>query len=168
MREKRTNGYNHDRPPGRPGPVRFVRLWAGGVVVALVAALAAAVALLLVRGVLDIPVFAPAQEGTMEPGSTGRFALGAALAALAATAVLHLLMLATPQPGRFLGWIVALGTAAVMLLPFTSEASWETKAGTAGVCLVVGVVIGTLLATVARTARGDGAEGRGGAGGEGR
>jgi hypothetical protein len=150
--EKRTNGYDHDRPPGGPRRIRFARLWAGGVVVALVAALAAAVALLLVRGVLDIPVFAPEQEGTMVPASTAQLALGSALAALAATAVLHLLMLATPQPGRFLGWIIALGTAAVMLLPFTSEASWEAKAGTAGVYLVIGVVIGTLLATVARTA----------------
>ncbi|OEU87609.1 hypothetical protein DB35_27830 [Streptomyces abyssalis] len=129
-------------------------MWAGGVAVALVAALAAAVALLLVRGVLDIPVFAPEQEGTMELTSTGQLALGSALAALAATAVLHLLMLATPQPGRFLGWIIALGTAAVMLMPFTSTAGWEAKAGTAGVYLVIGVVIGTLLATVARTAAG--------------
>lgn len=150
--EKQTNGFNHDHPPDGRRRFSVARLWAGGVAVALVAALAAAVALLLVRGVLDIPVFAPAQEGTMELTSTGQLALGAALAALAATAVLHLLMLATPQPGRFLGWIIALGTAAVMLLPFTSTASWKAKAGTAGVCLVIGVVIGTLLATVARTA----------------
>ncbi|QPP08705.1 hypothetical protein G4Z16_22440 [Streptomyces bathyalis] len=150
--EKRTNGFDHDRPPGGRGRVSFVRLWAGGVVVALVAALAAAVALLLVRGVLDIPVFAPEEEGTMELTSTGQLALGSALAALAATAVLHLLVLATPQPGRFLGWIIALGTAAVMLLPFTSDASWEAKAGSAGVYLVIGVVVGTLLSTVARTA----------------
>lgn len=153
MPEKGTNGFNHDRPPGRRFSV--VRLWAGGVIVALVAALAAAVALLLVRGVLDIPVFAPEQEGAVELTSTGQLALGSALAALAATAVLHLLMLATPQPNRFLGWIIALSTAAVMLLPFTSDASWRAKAGTAGVYLVIGVVIGTLLSTVARTAAGD-------------
>lgn len=152
--EKQTNGFNHDRPPGGGRRFSIARLWAGGVIVALVAALAAAVALLLVRGVLDIPVFAPEQEGTMELTSTGQLALGSALAALASTAVLHLLMLATPQPGRFLGWIIALATAAFMLLPFTSTASWNAKAGTAGVYLVIGVVIGTLLATVARTAAG--------------
>ena len=152
--EKQTNGYNHDhRPPGSARR-RFspLRLWAGGIAVALVAALAAAVALLLVRGVLDIPVFAPETEGTMVLASTGQLALGAALAALVATAVLHLLLLATPQPGRFLAWIIALGTAAAMLAPFTSYASWEAKAGTAGVYLVIGVVIGTLMATVARSA----------------
>ena len=152
--EKQTNGYNHDhRPPGS-GRRRFstLRLWAGGIAVALVAALAAAVALLLVRGVLDIPVFAPETAGTMVLASTGQLALGAALAALVATAVLNLLLLATPQPGRFLAWIIALGTAAAMLAPFTSYASWEAKAGTAGVYLVIGVVIGTLMATVARSA----------------
>ncbi|SCK19821.1 DUF6069 family protein [Streptomyces sp. WMMB 322] len=154
--EKRTNGFDHDRPPGGRRRVSFVRLWAGGVLVALVAALASAVALLLVRGVLDIPVFAPEQDSTMELTSTGQLALGAALAALAATAVLNLLVLATPQPGRFLGWIIALATAAVMLLPFTSDASWAAKAGTAGVYLVIGVVIGTLLSTVARTAMANG------------
>ncbi|WP_235981251.1 DUF6069 family protein, partial [Streptomyces albidus (ex Kaewkla and Franco 2022)] len=96
--------------------------------------------------------FAPEQQGTMVLASTGQLALGAGLAALAATAVLQLLVLATPQPGRFLGWIITLGTAAAMLAPFTSNASWEAKAGTAGVYLVIGVVIGTLMATVARSA----------------
>lgn len=150
--ERGTNGYNHDRRP----PHRFsvLRLWAGGVAVALVAALAAAVAVLLVRGVLDIPVFAPETAGTLEFASTGQLALGAALAALAATAVLHLLLLATPQPGRFIGWIIALGTAAAMLAPFTSTASWDSKAGSAGVYLVIGLVIGTLMSTVARSATG--------------
>lgn len=150
--EPRTNGFDHDRPPGRTRRFSAVRLWAGGVAVALVAALAAAVAMLLVRGVLEIPVFAPERQGTMALASTGQLALGAALAALLTTAVVQLLLLATPQPGRFLAWIIALGTAAMMLVPFTYDASWEAKAGTAGVYLVIGVVIGTLMSTVARTA----------------
>ncbi|MFC4493453.1 DUF6069 family protein [Streptomyces ovatisporus] len=152
--ERRTNGYDHDQRPPRSARRRFsaLRLWAGGIAVALVAALAAAVALLLVRGVLDIPVFAPETEGAMVPASTGQLALGAALAALVATAVLHLLLLATPQPGRFLAWIIALGTAAVMLAPFNSSATWAAKGGTAGVYLVIGLVIGTLMSTVARSA----------------
>jgi hypothetical protein len=153
--ERGTNGYDHDeRPPGSRRRFSPLRLWAGGVAVALVAALAAAVAVLLVRGVLDIPVFAPEAEGTMELASTGQLALGAALAALAATAVLHLLLLATPQPGRFIAWIIALGTAAAMLAPFNSTATWEAKAGSAGVYLVIGLVIGSLMSTVARSASG--------------
>lgn len=150
--EPHANGFDHERPPGRIRRFSAVRLWAGGVAVALVAALAAAVAMLLVRGVLEIAVFAPERQGTMALASTGQLALGAALAALLTTAVVQLLLLATPQPGRFLAWIIALGTAAMMLVPFTYEASWEAKAGTAGVYLVIGVVIGTLMPTVARSA----------------
>lgn len=151
-------GQDPGRSPGRPprGPrVSAGRLWAGGVIVALVAALAAVVALMLVRGVLDIPVFAPEKDGALVLATGGSLALGAAAAALVATAVLHLLMLATPWPERFLAWIVALATVAVMLQPFTSNASWEAKAGTAAVYLVIGLVIGSLLTTVCRSARYD-------------
>lgn len=128
------------------------RLWAGGVAVAVVAALAAAVALLLVRGVLGLPVFAPERDGALVLVTTGSLALGAAAAALACTAVLHLLTLATPRPGRFIAWIVSLVTLALMLLPFASGTGWEAGVGTAAVYLVVGVAIGSLLATVGRTA----------------
>lgn len=149
--EHRTNGYNHDRRPAGSRRVGAARLWAGGLVVALMTALAAAVAVLLARGVLGIPVFAPVQDATVL-GATGRVALGAALAALLATAVLQLALRVTTRPARFLTWIVALATSVAMLLPFTSYASWQAKAGTAGICLVTGAVIGTLLAAVARGA----------------
>ncbi|GAA2090101.1 hypothetical protein GCM10009801_54820 [Streptomyces albiaxialis] len=142
-------------PPRRPR-VSAGRLWAGGVAVALVAALASVVVLLLVRGVLGWPVFAPERDGALVAATGGSLAAGAALAALAATALLHLLMVATPQPERFLAWIVALATAAVMLQPFTSDASWEAKAGSAVVYLVIGIVIGSLLTAVGRGARNDG------------
>ncbi|MCL2535786.1 MAG: hypothetical protein FWE39_16635, partial [Nocardiaceae bacterium] len=48
-------------PPSRPTTpaVDAKRLWAGGVATSLVAALAAVVGLLLVRGLLDIPVVTP-------------------------------------------------------------------------------------------------------------
>ena len=48
--------------PGRPAAptVDAKRLWAGGAATALVAALAAVVGLLIVRGLLDIPVITPA------------------------------------------------------------------------------------------------------------
>lgn len=149
-------GYGPDqghRPPGS----RFSagRLWAGGAIVALVAALAAVVVMLLVRGVLDIPVFAPEKDGALVLATGGSLAAGAAAAALVGTAVLHLLLLATPRPEGFLAWIVGLATVAVVLLPFTSQASWESKAGTAGVYLVLGLVIGSLLTTVSRSARND-------------
>ena len=154
-------GYDPYQPygpePRRPR-VAAGRLWAGGVIVAVVAALAAFVALLLVRGVLGIPVFAPERDGTLVLASSGALAAGAAGAALLGTAVLHLLALATPQPERFLAWIVGLATLAMMLLPFTAypAGEWPAKFGTAAVYLVIGAVIGSLLTTVAHSAVDDG------------
>ncbi|MFG3258156.1 DUF6069 family protein [Streptomyces sp. NPDC048172] len=156
----RQDPYRQDpygqEPQRRRPRVSAGRLWAGGLAVALVAALASVVVLLLVRGVLGWPVFAPERDGALVTAEGGSLALGAALAALVATGLLHLLMLSTPQPERFLGWIVALATVAVMLLPFTSDASWEAKVGSALVYLVIGVVIGSLLTAVGRGARNDG------------
>ncbi|MFJ8822730.1 DUF6069 family protein [Streptomyces sp. NPDC102467] len=139
----------------RPAPTSRVdagRLWAGGAVTALVAALTAAVALLFVRGILGIPVFAPEGDGAMGNATTGVLAGGAAVAALAATALLHVLIVLTPQPGRFFTWIVALATAIMVLLPFTTSADLWAKIATAAVYLVIGAAIGSLLSAVGRSA----------------
>ncbi|GAA1911763.1 hypothetical protein GCM10009837_40420 [Streptomyces durmitorensis] len=143
--------YGNQAPPSR-SRVDAGRLWIGGLVTALVAALTAVVGLLLVRGILGIPVFAPEGDGAMGDASTGLLAGGAALAALAATLLLHLLMLGTPQAGRFLVWIVSLTTVVMVLLPFTFYASLEAQIGTAAVYLAIGVAIGSLLSAVARGA----------------
>ena len=138
-------------PPTQPR-LDAGRLWAGGVMTAVVAALTAIVALLLVRGVLGIAVFAPEGDGAMGNATTGALAGSAALAALAATGLLHLLMAATPRPDRFFSWILTLATAVMVLLPFTTTASLSAKCGTAAVYLLIGVAIGTLLSSVARSA----------------
>ena len=57
------------------------RLWTGGLATALVAALVALVGLLICRGLLDVPVLAPTDEGTLGNASTWRLAGLAALAA---------------------------------------------------------------------------------------
>lgn len=161
------SGYDHGSQQGYGGPsgygqpsdygqqrsrVDASRLWVGGLVTALVAALTAVVGLMLVRGVLGVPVFAPEGEGAMGNASTGLLAGGAAVAALAATLLLHLLLLGTPQAGRFLVWIVALATVVMVLLPFTFSASLEAQIGTAAVYLAIGIAIGSLLSAVARGA----------------
>ncbi|MGY0017494.1 DUF6069 family protein [Streptomyces sp. cg35] len=128
------------------------KLWAGGLMTAVVAALTAVVALLLVRGVLGVAVFAPEGDGAMGDASTAALAGGAALAALAATALLHLLIAATPRPERFFSWIIALATAVMVLLPFTTGLPLDAKLGTAAVYLVIGIAIGSLLSSVARGA----------------
>lgn len=141
------------RPEDRRKPFRRVnvlRLWVGGVMTALVAALAALVAVLLVRGVLDIPVFAPKTNGAFGNATTAGIAGAAALAALVATALLNLLLWAAPGAKTFFGWIVTLATAAMMLVPFTTNAALKTQAASAGISLVIGLTIGFLLTAVGR------------------
>ncbi|MFD8567249.1 DUF6069 family protein [Streptomyces sp. NPDC057694] len=138
-------------PPPEPR-LDAAKLWAGGAMTAVVAALTAVVVLMLVRGVLGIAVFAPEGDGAMGDASTGSLAIGAALGALAATALLQLLITATPRPGRFFTWIIALVTAVLVLLPFTTGLPLDAKLGTAAVYLAIGIAIGSLLSSVARGA----------------
>ncbi len=137
--------------PHRP-TVDAGRLWAGGLATAVVAALVAAVAALVARGLLDIPVFAPAEEGALGGGGTLRLALWSATAALVATAVLHGLLLSTPSPFRFFSWIVGLATVVAMLLPFLGDAPLSHKLVSAATYLVIGLAIGSLVSGAARSA----------------
>lgn len=83
--------------PGRPATptphptVDARRLWAGGAATALVAALAAAVGLLIVRGLLDIPVITPATTPATTVGNSqaSTLAVGAAVAALIGSAAIY-------------------------------------------------------------------------------
>jgi hypothetical protein len=128
------------------------RLWTGGVATALVAALVALVGVLICRGLLDVPVLAPTEEGTLGDATTFRFAALAALAALLATGLLHLLLLSTPRPIRFFTWIVTLATVAAALAPFLTDADLDEKVATAAIYLAIGIAIGSLLSGVARSA----------------
>lgn len=125
------------------------RLWAGGFATAVVAALIALVGVLVCRWTLGIPILAPQSDGAWGSAHTGWFVLGAAIVALAATAVLHLLMLGTPDPGVFMKWIMGLVTLAAVVYPFSTGAPLDQKIATAAVCLVLGVAIASLLSAVA-------------------
>jgi hypothetical protein len=128
------------------------RLWTGGAATALVAALVALVGVLIARGLFEVPVLAPTEEGTLGNASTFRLAVFAALAALLATGLLHLLLLSTPQPRRFFTWIITLITLAAALAPFLTDADLDEKIATSAITVAVGVAIGSLLSGVARNA----------------
>ena len=128
------------------------RLWTGGVATAVVAALVALVGVLLCRGLLEVPVLAPTDQGTLGGAGTWRLVGLAALAALVATGLLHLLLLSTPRPLRFFGWIVTLATVAAVLAPFLTDADLDEQLATAAVYLAVGIAIGSLLSGVGRSA----------------
>jgi len=128
------------------------KLWAGGAATAAVAALITVAGIFLGRGIFGVDVLAPHGAGTWGGARTGWYALAAALAALAATGLVHVLLLTTPRPMRFYGWVVGLATVVGMLAPFVTQASLGARMYTSGLNLVLGVAIGSLVAGTARTA----------------
>jgi hypothetical protein len=132
-------------PPGPPRrTVDPAKLWAGGVATAVVAALIAVAGILIARGVLKIPVLAPKEQGTWGSASTLTYALVAFAIGLIATGLMHVLLLTTPSPFAFFGWIMGLATVVAAALPFTSGASLEAKIATAIINALIGIAIWTL------------------------
>ncbi|GIM88690.1 DUF6069 family protein [Paractinoplanes toevensis] len=144
-------GYNAPSDSVR-ATVNAGRLWAGGAATAAVAALIAIVGILLGRGLFDVDVLAPKGEGVWGDADTGWYALGAAIAALVATGVVHVLIRTTPRPMRFFGWVVGLATVVAMLAPFLTDGSTGARLYTATLNLLLGIAIGSLVAGTARTA----------------
>ena len=115
-------------------------------------ALVALVGILICRWTLGIPILAPSSDGAWGNAHTGEYVLAAVCAALAAGALLYLLMLGTPQPGLFFGWIIGLATLAVVVYPFSTGAPVAQKVATGVVDLALGIAIGTLLTALAARA----------------
>lgn len=129
------------------------RLWAGGAATAVVAALVAVVGILLSRGVLHISVLAPEGGGVWVNADTVTYAIGAAVCALAATALMHLLVIATPSPTSFFGWIMVLVTLVGVVVPIGLLASLDERLATATINLAIGLAITFLLVKTANAAR---------------
>ena len=128
--------------------VNVGRLWAGGVATAIVAGLAVVVGVLIARGLLDIPVLAPGKDGSLGDSTTTLYAVLAAGCALAATALLHLLLVATPRPFAFFTWITGLAVVATAVAPFTQDAALSSKVFTATMNVIVGIAVISLLSGV--------------------
>lgn len=141
--------YGQDVRPG----VDAARLWAGGVATAVVAALVAFVGLLIARGLFEVPVLAPKGDGIWGNASTTTYAIAAAIAALLATGLMHLLSVATPAPGQFFGWIMVLVTLIAVVLPLTLTVERSAKIATAAINLVIGLVIALVVSSMAANAR---------------
>src|SRR3954454_13360944 len=139
-------------PTDRPA-VDAGRLWAGGLATAVVAALIALLGVLVFQGLLDIVMVRP----PLIPVGTSfvlRYGVTAAVLALVATALAHLLLLSTPRPRSFFSWIVGLATTAGVVLPFALAGTTAGRVATACVDLVIGLAVLSLLRSVMRrTAR---------------
>jgi hypothetical protein len=146
-----TAGYG-GTPETRPG-VDAGRLWAGGIASAVVAALVAIVGLLIARGVFHVVVLEPKGAGIWGNASTATYAIAAAVVALLATALVHLLCLGVPAPSTFFGWIMVLATLIAVVIPLTLTAALSAKIATAAINLAIGLVITLVINTMAASAR---------------
>jgi Family of unknown function (DUF6069) len=150
-------GYG-SRPPQRPPSDRpsvdAGRLWAGGIATAIVACLVGLVGVLIARWLLGIALLAPTRDGAYGDVHTTGLLLGIAAASLIATLLMHLLLLSTPRPLAFFGWIIGLATVLAVVITFSTAAPLDAKVATAVVVVVLGISIGTLLSGVgARSVR---------------
>lgn len=160
VRDPRYGDSRYDGDPYRgQGPVRTRpgvdagRLWAGGAATALVAALTAIVGLLIARGIFNVTVVEPKGQGVWGNASTVTYAVAAAVAALLATGLMHLLSVTVPSPGSFFGWIMVLLTAIAVVVPLTLNVAESAKVATAAINLVVGLVITIVISSMAARAR---------------
>ena len=127
-------------------------LWSGGVATAVVAALIALVGILVARWLFNISYLSPRREGAWGDASTAGYVFAAVGCALVATALMHLLLLTTPYPRVFFGWIIGLATVVAVIFPFSTTAPVSQKVATGFVNLVLGIAIGSLVAEVSRRA----------------
>ncbi len=142
-------------PPGSPARhgVDPGRLWAGGLAASLVAAGVAAVGYLFVRGILGISMLSAQPSGRVVEISLLSYAALAFLSGLLGTALAHVLIVTTPRPRVFFGWIIGLATAAAMLVPLSLNQSLESRLATAFVNLAIGITIGVLVSTAVGASR---------------
>ncbi|HEX7658201.1 MAG TPA: DUF6069 family protein [Pseudonocardiaceae bacterium] len=129
------------------------RLWAGGVATAVVAGLVAIVGILIARGIAHVMVFAPRGTGVWGNANTITYALVAALIALAATGLLHFMLVTTPRATQFFGWIMVLLTIVAVVVPLSVVSDRDEMVATAVLNLLIGLVITMLLISVAGAAR---------------
>jgi Family of unknown function (DUF6069) len=144
-----------DRTPDEPrepgnGPVDAGRLWAGGIATAVVAGLIAVVGIVMARGIFHVAVLAPKGSGTWGNANTATYAAAAFGVGLLATGLIHLLLLSTPAPFTFFGWIMGLCVLAAVVAPFGTDADLAPKVSTAIINAAIGIAIWSLTVSSAR------------------
>jgi hypothetical protein len=132
-------------PTDRRPVLDATRLWTGGLATAAVAALVALVGTLVIRVLVAYAPVGTSTAHAIDGGNAGLLCLFAALAALAATGVAHLLVVSTPDPLSYLGWIIGLSTAAAVVVPLLGGLPMAAAVAIAIVNLVIGLAIGSLI-----------------------
>ncbi|GAB2486170.1 hypothetical protein GCM10027063_29930 [Promicromonospora xylanilytica] len=127
------------------------RFWAGALATTLVAALIGLAADFILEEVLNLEI--QAQADLFGTGSDLlAWVVAGALFALAAAAVLYLLVMSTPRPRSFFGWVVALATVILAAVPFAGQFELVPAILAAIVWIVIGSAVYSLLTgTLSRT-----------------
>lgn len=132
---------------GRRPAVDAARLWSGGLAAAAIAALTGLVGVLVARVLFQVTGLA--RQQAFDYSNTLWLCIVAAAAALAATGVVHLLLLTTPRPLVYFGWIVGLLTAVAAVVPLLGAGPLVTLMSLAVVHLVIGLAVGSLVTNAA-------------------
>ncbi|MFC8923507.1 DUF6069 family protein [Cellulosimicrobium sp. NPDC057127] len=124
------------------------RFWAGAAATALVAALIGLIAVIVFERIFGVALVPP--PDIFGTGSQqAAYAIDGAILALLAAGLLHLLILSTPRPRAFFGWIMALVIVVIAVLPFAWTDDLTAAALSGLVNLLIGVAVWSLLAGVA-------------------
>jgi len=134
------------------GSVDAKQLWAGAAATIVVAALVAAVGVLVIETFLDVKLLPPAERGVLGWSNKASYPAGAAVLALGAAGVLHLLLLGVPRPLVFFGWLMALVGIALAVVPFGRDAALKVQVCTAAMEVAVVLSVWTLLSAAGRRA----------------
>lgn len=127
------------------------RFWAGALATMVVAALIGLAADFILEEVLNLEV--QAQADLFSTGSDlMAWVVAGALFALVAAIVLYLLVMSTPRPRSFFGWVVALATVILAMVPFAGQFEIVPAILAAIVWIVIGCAVWSLLTgTLSRT-----------------
>ncbi|PVZ09629.1 hypothetical protein [Actinomycetospora cinnamomea] len=128
------------------------RLWAGGIATAVVAAGIAIVGVLIISNVFDLGIQTAERSGALVDNAMTIIPVAAAIAALAGTALLHLLLLTTPRPATFFSALVVLALVVLLLQVFLARGSVIDHIATAVLYAAIGLAIISMLSGVSRTA----------------
>ena len=136
----------------QPGEVIDTRaLWTGGVVTAVIVGGLTIVGFLLIEGVLGYPLLGDRANAPVAHVTMVGYAASAAVAALLATAAMHVLVMTTHRPQWFFAWLGGIGTAIAVLLPLTQHLPAPLATATVNLSLgltILGLVHQTTAASV--------------------
>jgi hypothetical protein len=126
-------------------------LWTGGVVTAVIMGGLTIVGFLLIEGILRYPLLGDRANAQVAHVTMVGYAAGAAVAALLATAAMHVLLMTTHRPQWFFAWLGGIGTAIAVLLPLTQHLPAPLATATVNLGLgltIIGLVRHTAAASV--------------------